>query len=147
MPTWAATNSLLLKDKGLQVKKMNTGVMPPLLLRSPTGLPTLYTALKFTEHVSAYVMGPGKKTVITLDMDLYERAMKIKSALGIKNWLLMPGTLHYCFASLHALGKNIEGSGFYTCAIEAGIWSPVSLRQIYTNPARAYTRVSTLVEH
>ena len=140
MPTWAATNSLLLKDKGHEVKRMNTGVMPPLLLRSPTNLSTLYTALKFTENVSYYVVGAERKTIIVLDMDLYERATKIKSYLDAKNWLLIPGTLHYCFASLHALGKNIEGSGFDTCAIEAGIYSPASLRQIYTNPSRAFNR-------
>ncbi len=119
---------------------MKSEVMAPLLLRSPTDMSTLYTSLKLTQNVSAYVCGPDRKTIITLDMDLYERAMKLKSHFSEQNWLLRPGELHYCFALLHALGKNIEGSGFDTCAIETGIYSPASLRQIYTNPSRSYTR-------
>ena len=70
--------------------------------------------------------------------------LKLKSHFSEQNWVLRPGELHYCFASLHALGKNIEGSGFDVCAVEAGIYSPTSLRQIYTNPSRAFTRA---VEH
>ena len=61
MPTWASTNSLLLKDRKHVVRKMNSGVMPPLLLRSPTNMATLYTAVKFTENVSCFITESNKK--------------------------------------------------------------------------------------
>ena len=131
MPTWAATKSLIMANQGVLPEIMNSGVMAPLLLKSPTDFSTLYTALKFTQDVSAFVYGPDKRTFIMLDMDLFERAMKIKCSMDHSNWFLRPGELHYCFASLHALGKNIEGSGLDSCAIETGIYSPPVLRQLY----------------
>lgn len=79
MPTWAATNSLILTAEGHIPIKFNSEVMAPLLLRSPTDYSTLYTALKLTQDVSAYVCGAERRTIITLDMDLFERAMKVKS--------------------------------------------------------------------
>ena len=41
------------------------------------------------------------------------------------------GVLHIAFASLHALGKTVEGSGTDTCAIETGTYSSAALRGIY----------------
>ncbi len=38
-------------------------------------------------------------------------------------------------AALHALGKNAEGSGLDTLAIEAGIYSPAALHGIYSGKA------------
>ena len=61
MPTWAATNSLILVDQGNFPRKMRSEVMAPFLLRSPTDMSTLYTALKLTQNVNAYVCGSGKK--------------------------------------------------------------------------------------
>ena len=78
-------------NQGVVNDKMNSEVMAPLLLKSPTDLTTLYTALKFTQDVSAFVYGPDKKTFITLNMDLYERAMKLKSSTDHTNWFLRPG--------------------------------------------------------
>ena len=51
--------------------------------------------------------------------------------MGNTNWVLRAGELHICFAALHALGKYIEGSGLDTLAIETGIYSPATLRQIF----------------
>ena len=76
MPTWAATNSLLLLGK--KVTKTNSEVLPPLLRRPPTDFASLYTSLKLVQEVSAVVVGPNKKPIITLDMDLFQRAVKIK---------------------------------------------------------------------
>ena len=38
-------------------------------------------------------------------------------------------------AALHGLGKYVEGSGLDTVAIEEGIYSPASLRGIYSGKA------------
>ena len=51
---------------------------------------------------------------------------------------LRAGILHITFASLHALGKTIEGSGIDTCAIECGIYSSAAQRGIYGG--KAYKR-------
>ena len=50
--------------------------------------------------------------MITLDLDLYKRALQIQQSVGNSNWvgLLLPGTLHVAFAALHALGKTLNGS-------------------------------------
>ncbi len=58
-------------------------------------------------------------------------AIKIQESVQNRNWILRPGELHYCFASLHALGKYIDGSGIDSCGVETGIFSPATLRQVY----------------
>ncbi len=133
MPTWAATNSLLLPTGN--VAKTHSEVVTPLFRQAPTDYATLYTALSLTQNISAVVMGPERKTVITLDLALYERAIKIQSSTGNSHWVLRAGELHICFAALHALGKYIEGSGLDTVAVETGIYSPVTLRQIFAGKA------------
>ena len=80
-------------------------------------------------------MSPDKRTLITLDLDLYNHAIQIQESVGNKNWMLMAGGLHICFAIEHALGKTIEGSGIDTCAIECGTYSSAALRGIYAGNA------------
>ena len=138
MPTWSATNSLLLQLKDCKSTKTHSEVVAPLFRQAPTDYATLYTVLSLTQNISAVVMGPDRKTVITLDLDLYERAVKIQESEGNTNWVLRAGELHICFAALHALGKYIEGSGLDTVAIEKGIYSPTTLRHIYGG--KAFTR-------
>ena len=133
MPTWAATNSLLLSAKERSLPKSSktlTGIIAPLLRSSPTDYATLYKVLCITQGISAVVTGPNHKTIITLDLDLNERAVKLQQANGISNWFLRIGELHTCFASLHALGKYIEASGIDVVSIEEGIYSPATIRQI-----------------
>ena len=92
----------------------------------------LFTALMQAQGISAHVMGPDHKTVITLDLDLYERAVKLQSSTGNANWILRIGELHACFASLHAEGKFLEGSGVDCILIEAGKYSAATTRQVFT---------------
>ena len=80
-------------------------------------------------------MGPDCKTVITLDLDLYERAIKIQSTQENTNWVLRAGEHHMCFAALHALGKYVEESGIDSIAVDKGIYSPTRLRQIFWGKA------------
>ena len=136
MPTWAATKSLLLSRlKDVEVRQTNSEVIAPLFKTSPTEFATLYTVLNLTQNISATVVGPEKRTLITLDLDLYTRAIQIQESVGNRNWVLRAGVLHISFASLHALGKTIEGSGLDTCAIETGIYSSAALRGIYGGKA------------
>ena len=105
--------------------------MAPLFRQAPTDYATLYTVLELTQNISAVVMGPDRKTVITLDLDLYERAIKIQCTQENTNWVLRAGELHICFAALHALGKYVEESGLDSIAVEKGIYSPTTLRHIF----------------
>ena len=106
-------------------------MVAPLLRRPPTDYSALYTVLCLAQGISAFVVSHSK-TVITLDLDLYERAMKLQSSTGNTNWVLRIGELHACFASLHAIGKYLEGSGLDSISIEAGLYSPSTIRQIFT---------------
>ena len=71
--------------------------------------------------------------MITLDLDLYERAVKIRATTGNKEtWVLRLGELHIMFALLKALGKYIEGSGIDDIWIESGLYGPAVMRQIFS---------------
>ena len=133
MPTWEATNSLLIQSsrQGGSPKKTNSGIVAPLLRRPPTDYAALHTVLGLAQGISS-VVDPHCKTVITLDLDLYERAIKLQSSTGNANWVLRAGELHVCFASLHAIAKYIEGSGLDAISIESGLYSPATIRQIFT---------------
>ena len=74
--------------------------------------------LKLTQGISAFVVGPERRTVITLDLDLYSRALQIQQSVGNRNWILRAGVLHIAFAALHALGTTLDGSGIDTCAMK-----------------------------
>ena len=90
------------------------------------------------QDISAVVVGPERRTIITLDMDLYRCALKLKVSMKNKNWLLQPGKLHKFFADQHALGKTIEGSGLDDVGVECGIYSAASMRAILAG--KNYTR-------
>ena len=134
MPTWSATQHLLLRNSnGYEAPtKTNIEVVAPILRTSPTDYATLYTVLCMAQDISSVVVGPEGRTLITLDMDCYQRAVQLQVSVKNKNWVLRPGLLHFTFAALHALGKAVEGSGLDTVAVETGIYSCAVLRGIYS---------------
>ena len=71
MLTWAAANSLLLSD--IKLEKTDSEVVVPILRCPQTALASLYTASKLTQEISVVVVGPSRKTIITLDMDLFSK--------------------------------------------------------------------------
>ena len=121
--------------KDVELSKTNSEVVAPLFRQAPMDYATLFTVLELTQNISAVVMGPDRKTVITLDLDLYERAIKIQSTQENTNWVLRAGELHICFAALHALGKYVEESGLDNIAVEKGIYSPTTLCHIFGGKA------------
>ena len=84
------------------------------------------------------MVGPERKTIITLDLDLYSHALQIQQSVGNINWVLRVGTLHIVFAALHSLGKTVNGSGIDTCTIESSIYICLALWGIYNG--KAYKR-------
>ena len=101
---------------------------------------TLYTVLQLTQDISAQVVGPHRRTLITLDLDLYARALKIQQSVGNTNWILTAGALHISFAALHALGKSISGSGLDICAIASGAYTCTSAALSGIFSGKAYKR-------
>ena len=77
--------------------------MLPLIAAPAHEWSTLLTILKHTQHISAEVVGHNKKTIITLDMDLCMRAVKLQS--------LFVGEFHAVLCVLRAIGSSIEASG------------------------------------
>ena len=133
MTTWTATKSLLLtyQEATSHPTKMNSEVLSPLFRTPPTDFATLYTAPRLTQNIPALVVGPERRTVIELDLDFYCRAVQIQQSVKNKNWITKAGTLHICFAALHALWETVEGSGMDTEGVETGIYSSAALQSIY----------------
>lgn len=95
---------------------------------SPTAL---YTALKLTMDINAIIVGEAKRTIVTLDLDLYERAVKLREAAKCHDKLILRmGDLHTIFAALKSLGRFIEGSGLEQIWIEKGLRGPATVRQV-----------------
>ena len=84
-----------------------------------------------TQGISTLVVGPERRTPITLDLDLFKRSLRIEQSVGYTKWIIQAGVLHLAFAALRALGKTIDGSGLVTCTIESGIYTSAALRSIY----------------
>ena len=76
------------------------------------------------------VMGPDRKTVITLDMALYERAKQMTREDCKGKWVLRLGEMHTVMTALRAAGNTIEDSGLDDAWMEADIYGPTTTRQI-----------------
>ena len=63
VPTWAATKSLLQSRQ--RVNHTNSKVVAPLFKTPPTDYATLYSVLTLTQEISAVVVGPERRTIIT----------------------------------------------------------------------------------
>ena len=73
-PTWSTFNSLT----GDPLPIWNVGIAAPLYRRSPTEWPVLLTILMQAQHINCITVGDGSKPIVTLDGDLYDRAVKIQ---------------------------------------------------------------------
>ena len=126
--TWEAFNSLLTPCG----PKTNIALIPPLIRLPPTAYDTLYTGLMRARAIATHAMGPESISVVTLDLQLYDMAMKLYMAREDikKHFLFRPGELHIVFWALAALGKYVEGSGIDQAWVEAGLYSPTTVTQI-----------------
>ena len=90
-------------------------------------------------NINAVVVGPNQETIFTLDLDLYEGAVKVRSSKKINdNIVLRMGELHVVFATLKAFGRYIEGSGLEQILIEKRLFGPASVRQNYKHGLEAH---------
>ena len=124
--TWKGYNSCLIDPPD----KLTTIATLPLIKSPPTDLSTLYTALKSCQGISTLIT-PGKRTVITLDLQLYIKAMQLSTKDEIdKNYFFRIGELHAVFAMSKAIGRIIENSGFDKLFTHCGIYGPTTMSQI-----------------
>lgn len=79
-------------------------------------------------NISVLAVGPEKKTIITLDGDLYSRAVKIPNYKS--RWIIRLGSLHMIIAALKCLGKYIHGSGIDAAWEVSGMYGSATVNQI-----------------
>jgi ethanolamine utilization microcompartment shell protein EutS len=92
---------------------------------------TLLTVLKQAQAINTQIVGPEKKTVISLDMGLYKPAKQLQmSREDLGHLVLRPGELHIVMAQLRVLGAAIEESGIDQLWIEADIFGSTTVKQI-----------------
>jgi len=112
----------------MEVTKVGT---LPLLAASVHEWPTLLTIYMQAQNITFRAVGPGKKTVISVDMGLYQPAEKLQMAKNdLQNLILRPWELHIVMAQLRTIGAFIEDSGLDTCWMEADIHGPATVKQI-----------------
>lgn len=127
-PTWKAYNSTISSSK----LPLTTVATMPLLAAPAYECSTMLTVLKQAQYITTEVLGDGNKTVITLDLQLYGKTVKLQRhttpALDILVFRLRE--MHTVMAALHALGSPIEDSGFNDAWVEAGIYGSTLKPQV-----------------
>ena len=128
LATWGAYNSI----KGSKPNKLTRVAMMPLLAARAHEWSTMLTILKQAQKITSIVMGEGRKTVITFDLQLYEKAVKLQmhSAPPLDHLVFRIGETHTVFTSLRALGSFIEESGFDDAWMEADFYGTATTHQI-----------------
>ena len=125
-PPWSAYHS------GIHEKLPKTRVCTPPLVAAPAHeWQTLLTVLKLAQGINTKVVGPDRKTVVSLDMGLYKPAKQLQMARDdLEHVILRPGELHIVMAQLRCIGAYIENSGLDFSLVEAGLYGPLAVRQI-----------------
>lgn len=72
-PTWSTFNSIITEKAPV----WNIGICAPLCRRSPTEWPVLLSILTQAQKINFMTVGDGCRPIITLDGDLYNRAVKV----------------------------------------------------------------------
>ena len=119
---WGAFNSLVSSKVPC---KTSVVMVPPLIRAPPTDINVLYSSLMYIKTISKNLNEEGVLTVVTLDMQLYDLAMKLWCSFDhVSNtFLFRPGELHIIFWALASIGDYIEVSGLDQAWVEAGMYS------------------------
>ena len=128
IPTWAAYHS----KASSSTLPLTTVTMMPLLAAPAHEWSTMLTVLKQAQNITTVVLGESHKTVITFDLQLYEKAVKLQlhTAPALDHLVFRLGELHTVMAALRAIGSSIEDSGFDEAWVEAGIYGSTTKHQI-----------------
>ena len=126
VPVWSGFNSLV--SDTMPVTWIGA---PPLIAAPAHEWQTLLTVLMHAHNITTKVVGPTRKTVISLDMGLYQPAMKLQMARqDLKHTILHPGELHVVMAQLRTIGVFMENSGLDLWWIELELYGPATVKQI-----------------
>ncbi len=79
---------------------------------------TLLAVLKQAPNISIKIVGEQRKIVITLDMQLYEKAPQLEKT---KKWLLHIWALHTVMCVLRAIEPSVEKSSLDNAWVESDI--------------------------
>ena len=83
------------------------------------------------QNIKTTVVGQNRRTVISLDMGLYQPAKKLQMARqDLEHIILRPGELHIVMAQLRKIGAFIEDSGLDMCWVESDLYGPITVKQI-----------------
>lgn len=106
--TWSGFNSRC-SIKFNPIK--NVGFIAPLLRTPPTEYDTLYTDLMRAHRINVHYNGECAVTVLALDMQLFEMAMKLWVTNDDikKKFVFVAGQLHTVFWALQNIGSYIKG--------------------------------------
>ena len=126
VPVWSAYNSML--NEPMPVARVGT----LLLIAAPAHeWQTLLTVLMQAQNISVKVVGPTRKTVVSLDMGLYHPAKMLQMARqDLRNIILRPGELHIVMADLRTIGAFIDNSGLDMCWLKSELYGPATVKQI-----------------
>ncbi len=126
IPVWSGYKSLI--SDNLHVTRVST---PPLIAAPAHEWNTLLTVLMQAQAINTKVVGPNRKTVISLDMGLYQPAKKLQMHRSdLDHIILRPGELHIVMALLRTIGSFIDNSGIDLCWTESELYGPSTVRQI-----------------
>lgn len=128
IPMLSAYNSLTCTD----CHKITNIAMMPLLNAPAHEWNTLMTILMQAQHITVKIMGNNHKTIITFDMQLYEKAVKLQMSKKpqLDNFVFRVGELHVVMNALRALGDSIESSGLEDAWVESELYSSTTVNQI-----------------
>ena len=121
-----AYNSML--NEPMPVAQVGT---PPLIAAPANEWQTLLTVLMQAQNISVKVVGPTRKTVVSLDMRLYQPAKKLLMARqDLRNNILHPGEFHIVMADLRPIGAFIDNSGLDMCWLESELYGLATVKHI-----------------
>ena len=104
---------------------------PPLIAAPAHEWQTLLTILMQVQNIKTAVVGKNRRTVISLDMRLYQLAKKLQmTCQDLRHILLRPGELHIMMAQLRTIGAFIENSGLDMYWVESDLYGPSTVKQI-----------------
>lgn len=114
IPLWSGYNSTI--SSSMPLTQVGT---PPLIAAPAHEWQTLLTIFMQAQNINTTVVGQNRRTVISLDMGLYQPAKKLQmTRQDLGHIILCPGELHIMMAQLRTIGAFIENSGLDMCWIE-----------------------------
>ena len=88
--------------------------------------------MKYLEKINLFVLEPGRKVVVNVDMALYKPLKQLEMAKQDcqGKWVLKPGELHIITGQLHTIGDFIRGSGIPRLWVECNLYGTATAQHI-----------------